>query len=57
MAGKDDAEDALESRSPSENLRGLRATFHVAQEVGKELGAREDVLGPLQGRSAPQAPR
>jgi deoxyribodipyrimidine photolyase-related protein len=54
---EDDAEDALESRSPPENLRCLRATLYVAQEVGKTLGAGEDVLGPLQGGSASQAQR
>ena len=41
------AEDARESRPAPENLRCLRATIHVAQEVGNKLGARKDVLRSL----------
>jgi hypothetical protein len=41
------AEDALESRSAPENLRGLRTAIHMAQEVGKGLGASKDLFGSL----------
>jgi len=44
---EDHAEDALEGRSAPENLCCLWATVHLAQEVGKGLGARQDVLGSL----------
>jgi hypothetical protein len=44
---EDHAEDALEGRPAPENLCYLWAIIHVAQEVGKGLGTRQDVLGSL----------
>lgn len=46
---------ASKERSPVEDLRGLRTTVRVAEEMGALLGRSPDVFRPLSPR-APQRP-
>ncbi len=50
------AEDAQEIRSADQDLRGLRAALHPAQEVGAGPGERYPLLGPLPQRRETGSP-
>jgi hypothetical protein len=49
-----DAGALYKIQSAAQDLRGLRPSFRVAQEVGARLGYGENLFRTLQGRPAPE---
>jgi hypothetical protein len=46
-----DAENDQKGQFANENMRSVRAAFHLAQEMGTRLGECEILLGSMPGKA------